>query len=1453
VRCAYCGKGIGPLRQLKDRKFCTDTHRFEYHEQFRRKMYEALAPEAPPTGMADFRLQPAYVETAHTSFPRICLNQHAVPAAFYPLMHVGAAARGATVGWLFDTSPLPLVAPRRSADALMLWRRQALICPFHAANNQERAHGTPAGWLFDTSPLPLVTPRLLADGLAIWRNQVLTTPFHAAINLKRAHGVLAGWLFDTSALPLVTPRLADALRTWRNQVLTTPFPAALDLKRAHGAPAGWLPEASPLPQAAPRLWSDLLIPWQNQTLTTPFRAAVDLDRTSGVPAGWLLDASHPANRAPRLSAGTSAPAHIQPRITTFQVQIAASAKTTASAIPTLLEPAHPAPARLSPAAVLRVAHALCAPVALPEIWKPVLSAGISAEAPSLARPVPSRFATAGPLAFPDRAASVSALAAACGQPELAMAGTLVHVPSSVAALAYPVALEALGPRGYETNLPVPRAVASARGMGFAEPMALPNAEPSPETVAPTAARFDIQRNRRPVVLLPDIGSTLPAEQPETRTPQTAPLVSLAASCAAEPPAALPCWNARPAVLGMNLGEPKSLANQLLRAELPSPPPALDTPAALAEPVPDSGRTTLARGGWQRHTEVLPLSFSLHPVRVRFPDLLRGGSTVYAEEQADARSNVRQMRPRGAQARPVPGWQRMAALAAGLLLAGMLWPRAALNGVGKLITWKSGSVRDAISTRATRSFADNFRAGFEAWKSADLKSLTGWSYNRDGYVQPGRLALYQPSMKLDNYRMEFLAQVENKSVDWVVRARDTNNYYALKFTVVQPGPRPLVAMVRYPVIQGRHGTRVQIPVRTMIHADMPYHVTVDVKGNQYRAYIEGQQADYWTDDRLKKGGVGFFSEAGEHARVYWVKLESNDDFWGKVCAYLAAKTGRTATNMENQAMDYRHSAVKDKDSAPGPGGAEIISDAAQDGRLSRVLSRAASLHLENKRDEAVQVLRRAIDEGERHPALYFALGQLQYELEDYETAAQSYAQAAMLQPLHPTAHFNTGVCLGRLERWEEAAEFFHVAIANDPARMEAHLALGACLVHTGRHNEALEAYDRFLARYPDHEEAMFGKAVALQKRDRLTEAAELYRRVAARNPRSEEALTNLVSLYLDNHDYEQVRQYAERLAELQPRSQVAWEGLAAAAFAAGDHAAATVHSRKLAELGPQVFENWFNLGVACHKSGDLKGAQEAYTRAAKVQPTSAQAHLNLGVSQHETGDLNAARASYQRALEIDPNLPGVHWNLGLVHEQLGDTAAAETFYAKVPTNTPDYDDAAFRIGHLRLQRGDFAGSIETFQACLQKRPDWPEARLNLGIAHWRSGDKDAARACFQELSASGTDSKEALRGLAALALERQEYDKAFDVYRQLIDTGERSPELLYNAALICQKRGQPEDAAMLYREALKVDPQFGEALLNLGHALMSLGDEFEARSCWRKAVMAKPELAQHYFEPVAAAV
>jgi len=226
------------------------------------------------------------------------------------------------------------------------------------------------------------------------------------------------------------------------------------------------------------------------------------------------------------------------------------------------------------------------------------------------------------------------------------------------------------------------------------------------------------------------------------------------------------------------------------------------------------------------------------------------------------------------------------------------------------------MRSAISKRATVELADTFHAGMESWNAAARSWAPGWSRHPDGYVRTGQLALYRPSAAYSDYRLEFFGQIESKSMGWVVRARDLQNYYAMKFTVVEPGLRPIIAVVHYPVVGGKKGHQVETPLAVMVHDNTPYHVAVEVKGNRVITSIEGQEVDRWTDDTLASGGVGFFSEPGERARLYWMKVVTNDDLLGRICAYLS---GGSEEGSETTAQWRRMDSPADMPQ-PRPGGA-----------------------------------------------------------------------------------------------------------------------------------------------------------------------------------------------------------------------------------------------------------------------------------------------------------------------------------------------------------------------------------------------------------------------------------------------------------------------------------------------------------------------------------------------------
>jgi len=191
----------------------------------------------------------------------------------------------------------------------------------------------------------------------------------------------------------------------------------------------------------------------------------------------------------------------------------------------------------------------------------------------------------------------------------------------------------------------------------------------------------------------------------------------------------------------------------------------------------------------------------------------------------------------------------------------------------------------VAARAAVALNEDFRSGLDDWQTpGDLS--TAWSFDRNGFVKPGTLALYRPSMRLTDYEAQFLGLIDKKALSFVARAKDFRNYYVVKLVLTKKGPLPTIGITRYAVIDGKPEDREDTIVPISVQPDTLYRVNLVVHGDTFLLAMQGQIVDTWSDARLTRGGIGFFGARGEESRVRWVQITHQYDMLGRLCAYLA---------------------------------------------------------------------------------------------------------------------------------------------------------------------------------------------------------------------------------------------------------------------------------------------------------------------------------------------------------------------------------------------------------------------------------------------------------------------------------------------------------------------------------------------------------------------------------------
>jgi hypothetical protein len=220
--------------------------------------------------------------------------------------------------------------------------------------------------------------------------------------------------------------------------------------------------------------------------------------------------------------------------------------------------------------------------------------------------------------------------------------------------------------------------------------------------------------------------------------------------------------------------------------------------------------------------------------------------------------------------------------AGAVVAATQSATAVTNATSESIT---DSLKQVLMNRAAVNLLDDFRGGLGAWQGSEGWAKS-WRYGQATFLEPGSLAFYKPSMELRDYSLEFLGQIQGRSLNWVFRAKDARNYYVVRIVITRPGPMPEAQIVQYAVIDGKEERHKVLPTPYPVRPDTMYLVRVDVRGSEFNIYLQGQPLYNFSDDRLKEGGIGFFTPKGDKSYLRWVQVKHQYDYIGRLCALLA---------------------------------------------------------------------------------------------------------------------------------------------------------------------------------------------------------------------------------------------------------------------------------------------------------------------------------------------------------------------------------------------------------------------------------------------------------------------------------------------------------------------------------------------------------------------------------------
>ena len=346
--------------------------------------------------------------------------------------------------------------------------------------------------------------------------------------------------------------------------------------------------------------------------------------------------------------------------------------------------------------------------------------------------------------------------------------------------------------------------------------------------------------------------------------------------------------------------------------------------------------------------------------------------------------------------------------------------------------------------------------------------------------------------------------------------------------------------------------------------------------------------------------------------------------------------------------------------------------------------SAGLRQKSDLDDAAQELKKASELEPRHPAVWFALGQLLADRGDLGPAVENLQKAVALQPSNPQYHYDLGLALRLKGNLEEAAHEFRAALQLDPQHALAHRSLGLVLRESGRLQEAEQELRLSVAELPNDAEGHHLLGTVLFKLNELNGAIEEFRKAISLDPSLTDARATLAQALQKAGRKQEALQVTAELQQINLQNSNLGQAMilvetAAAHTKKKDYAAAVPELREATTLSPGFTEAEYQLALALQQSGDRAKAENIYHRVLALNPNHALAHLQLGELLEVDGDKSEAEVELAKAIELAPSLVEAHIALGKLAEDSKDWSTAirefESVLAWSPKNAAAHYDLA----------------------------------------------------------------------------------------------------------------------------------------------------------------------------------
>jgi tetratricopeptide (TPR) repeat protein len=394
-----------------------------------------------------------------------------------------------------------------------------------------------------------------------------------------------------------------------------------------------------------------------------------------------------------------------------------------------------------------------------------------------------------------------------------------------------------------------------------------------------------------------------------------------------------------------------------------------------------------------------------------------------------------------------------------------------------------------------------------------------------------------------------------------------------------------------------------------------------------------------------------------------------------------------------------------------------------------LVKARLFLVQNKVDQAIELLNKAIWTKNDSDNAYLLLGQAYAAKKDRKQADKSFKQALEINPANLGAFIPVFGTYLQANQKENARQFLEKALARNPNQVLLLTNKADLDILEKKWDDAQETVQRIALFSKNKAVPLYLQANILQGKGQYSEAIALYEKLLEEFPDHLNSMVNLARSFEALKAHDKAVAYLEAHHVKHPDNLIAVGVLGDLYAADGDFAKAKqLLTNQLKQMPKSVplYLALAKIETSLRKSID--GAKDVYLNGLENNPDDPQLLMALAGVYEQTGDKLNARKIYEKLLDKNPETDLAINNLAslLIDSGSADDANKGLLLAE---KFKDFENPYFQDTYAwaLIKAGKTSEGLKLLESLIVKEPKLAELRYHLGVAHFNSGNMATARA------------------------------------------------------------------------------------------------------------------------------